>query len=1077
MHIKSICKNIVIIWTSSKFTRNVLASAESEPDNKNMSNSENSDIPANRLRVSNLKMIFENPGKQGNNSNTWTLDRPSKIRPLKKNNCRLSNNTKSLEDLSVNSTIKEDQKKENTEIGCMSEDAPEILITNPFHPDYDKINSNRLEVSFENTPPITRRISSQADPQTETTPKNSLTKVPPVPQKKLSREENAKSEKTQINNLETMRNNIMRRFMGEKDNKDSEKPVEKTLSAWFDDSDDDSSLENPTAPEDIEGEETNKERAMSTDKNNTPSGYTTQEEHIDKQTYMQKEEKEYPLKPIIRLENKNGLENLLLIEGGYSSSEESKSPIKDLKNTDSENTINAQNEFSFNKEHLAHRNKGTPPPPPPLKDFFINNENNLGWTKRFKCNQPNENKNDTKTSFSAQLQNMAAKIQTNENKSDHGANKASTSKTAISFIDELNKKIKRTAQEEDDVSPNSSRRGSESHENSRKASSDSSSLDDTNSIDGNTNMLKEAISIRRNKIRASPTTSEDEKTDTTNTPPDTASEDENNHWVNSNESSPFSSLDGNNSNNPAAINSEEDTRPPAPPIPPALPTYTLVLNKDKNSKNGNMPTQSYMSELLSKISKDGTINLKNKRKITTTSIEKSLPNMNDIELINFNAGKDDYKGVEAVHLTENINMDKDELKKLISDYNFRWLFVNAKDPSKNILITNKSIYEMPLMNVIKEQKSKENEHASLSNRTAKTGYKVYIRKYQANTDQNGNSYLLFVNEKREIQYVINSECLVPQNSESQQFNWDLDILQKKNPIWDSVITISMVAGEKEFISIKGLNEKSEKVLGVASLNSETTQMLLNRLFSKPENLSKEMKRNAMIYQMNLFLNETKTSAFRKMFYAYQLFIGEKFSTSLDKTWAFLVKKYSYYSDKNTTDKHNYTLQYTKTNNISQPLSDAIENYIKYPVEGSTLTLKVGPIMELIVSKEEKSQNKKHEELIWFKSAGKEIKFVEPDENLHTPVIFTIEICADKNMKFSIYGENSECIYQSKENKGQDTKQKETNTIKSILSNNWMDKELLVTDRIPINDESSIFIFQLLKQLNESKYAKNSIPGL
>ncbi|KAI5185439.1 hypothetical protein NEIRO03_2027, partial [Nematocida sp. AWRm78] len=491
----------------------------------------------------------------------------------------------------------------------------------------------------------------------------------------------------------------------------------------------------------------------------------------------------------------------------------------------------------------------------------------------------------------------------------------------------------------------------------------------------------------------------------------------------------------------------------------------------------NMPTQSYMTELLSKINKGETINLKNKRKITTTSIEKSLPNMNDIELINFDAGMDDYKGVEAVHLTENINMDKDELKKLISDYNFRWLFVNAEDPSKNILITTKSIYETPLMNAIKEQKSKENEHASLSNRIAKTSYKVYIRKYQANTDQNGNSYLLFVNEKRDIQYVINSECLVLQNSKSQQFNRDLDILQKNNLIWDSVITISMVAGEKEFISIKGLNEKSEKVLGVASLNSETTQMLLNRLFSKPENLSKEMKRNAMIYQMNLFLNETKTSAFRKMFYAYQLFIGEKFSTSLDKTWTFLVKKYSYYSDKNTTDKHNYTLQYTKTNNISQLLSDAIENYIKYPVEGSTFTLKVGPIMELIVSKEEKSQNKKNEELIWFRSAGNEIKFVEPDEDLHTPVIFTIEICADKNMKFSIYGENSECIYQAKENKEQDTKQKETNTIKSILSNNWMDKELLITDRIPINDESSIFIFQLLKQLNESKYAKDSIPGL
>ncbi|KAI5188176.1 hypothetical protein NEIRO03_2728, partial [Nematocida sp. AWRm78] len=284
-----------------------------------------------------------------------------------------------------------------------------------------------------------------------------------------------------------------------------------------------------------------------------------------------------------------------------------------LKNTDSENTINAQNEVSSNKEHLAaHRNKDTPPPPPPLKDLFTNNENNLGLTKRFKCNQPNENKNDTKTLFSAQLQNMAAKFQTNENKSDHGANKASTSKTNSSFIDELTKRIKGCPQEKDDDSSNSSRRGSESHENSRKASSDSRSLDDTNSIDGNTNMFKEAMNTRRNKIKASPTTSEDE----------------NNHWTSSNESSPFSSLDGNNSNSPAAINSEEDSRPPAPPIPPALPTYTLVLNEDKNPKNENMPTQSYMTELLSKINKGETINLKNKRKITTTSIEKSLPNMN-----------------------------------------------------------------------------------------------------------------------------------------------------------------------------------------------------------------------------------------------------------------------------------------------------------------------------------------------------------------------------------------------------------------------------------------------------------------
>ncbi|KAI5130074.1 hypothetical protein NEPAR08_1840 [Nematocida parisii] len=765
--------------------------------------------------------------------------------------------------------------------------------------------------------------------------------------------------------------------------------------------------------------------------------------------------------------------------------------------------------FSGYKEQPAHNNKGAPTLPSLPKKDPSTNENNLGSTERIKCNEPDENDNNTETTFSSQLKNMVVTIQSNKKKSGHKANKAGTSESKDAFYNELSKKLMRNTQQKDDVSPTSNRRGSKSYEDSSKVFSGPSSLDNTNSIDINTNEFKAALDIRRKRIGESPITSEEEDNQGNDIAidaiPGAAStlKDE----ILGHPSKSFS-LDENSPKIPTAINpgsfSGQFTPPPPPP---PVPTDKNTSKKNKNSNNEdsktedlktedsktedsktedsktkdlkteNMPTRAYLGELKSLIDEDGKIVLKKKRKITGASIEKSLPNLNGIKLINFNAEKDGYKGEEPVYLTENINMDKDALKKLISDYNFRWLFVNAKDPSKNILITTKSICEMTLKNVIKEEKPKENEHASLSNRTAKNGYKVYIRKYQVNTDQNDNSYLLFTNEKKEIQYVINSECHVLQNSENQQFNSDLGILQKKNLIWDSVITIGMVSGEKEFISIKGLNEKSEKVLGVASLTSETTQMLLNRLFSKPENLSKEMQRDAMIYQMNLFLNEIKTSAFRKLFYAYQLFIGEKFNTSLDQIWDCLVKKYSYYSDKNTTDKHNYSLQYTTTSDIKQALSDAIENYIKYPVEGSMLTLKVGPILELLVSKVEESPNKRQDELIWFKSAMKEIKFVKSHEILHAPVIFIIETCADKSMKLSIYGENSECIYKSKENKGKDTKHQETNTIKSILSNNWTDKELLAADRIPINDESSIFIFQLLRELNDSKYAKKQISGL
>ncbi|KAI5157307.1 hypothetical protein NEPAR05_1172 [Nematocida parisii] len=1204
MHIKSICKNIAIIWTSSEFTRNVFASTES--GDKNMFKLENSDKyddsgnkPStfsqnskshNSSKVSDMAKFFESQAMQRSNSNesasnvlyTGTLCRRNR-KGFSTKYCLNPNNTASLGKNQANGSIEENQ--ENNMKKGMSGRSRETLTTNQLDPDYNKTKTNQPEATQKdlstieaNQPEATQKdlLIIEANQPEANQPEASQ---PEATQKDLSTIEANQPEATQ-KDLSTIEATQPEANQPEATQPEATQPeaTQKDLSTieatqpeanqpeatqpeatQKDLSTIEANQPEATQPEASQPEATQKD--LSTIEATQPEANqpeATQPEAIQKGLLAIEANQPEASQPEATQKDLSTIEatqpeasqpeasqpeatqkDLSLIEANQPEAipkkpsleenvkakkiqrEESLKKMKEsmitrITRIDSkECSINTAQEgnsictFSGYKEQPAHNNKGAPTLPSLPKKDPSTNENNLGSTERIKCNEPDENDNNTETTFSSQLKNMVVTIQSNKKKSGHKANKAGTSESKDAFYNELSKKLMRNTQQKDDVSPNSNRRGSKSYEDSSKVFSGPSSLDNTNSIDINTNEFKAALDIRRKRIGESPITSEEEDNQGNDIAidaiPGAAStlKDE----ILGHPSKSFS-LDENSPKIPTAINpgsfSGQFTPPPPPP---PVPTDKNTSKKNKNSNNEdsktedlktedsktedlktedsktkdlkteNMPTRAYLGELKSLIDEDGKIVLKKKRKITGASIEKSLPNLNGIKLINFNAEKDGYKGEEPVYLTENINMDKDALKKLISDYNFRWLFVNAKDPSKNILITTKSICEMTLKNVIKEEKPKENEHASLSNRTAKNGYKVYIRKYQVNTDQNDNSYLLFTNEKKEIQYVINSECHVLQNSENQQFNSDLGILQKKNLIWDSVITIGMVSGEKEFISIKGLNEKSEKVLGVASLTSETTQMLLNRLFSKPENLSKEMQRDAMIYQMNLFLNEIKTSAFRKLFYAYQLFIGEKFNTSLDQIWDCLVKKYSYYSDKNTTDKHNYSLQYTTTSDIKQALSDAIENYIKYPVEGSMLTLKVGPILELLVSKVEESPNKRQDELIWFKSAMKEIKFVKSHEILHAPVIFIIETCADKSMKLSIYGENSECIYKSKENKGKDTKHQETNTIKSILSNNWTDKELLAADRIPINDESSIFIFQLLRELNDSKYAKKQISGL
>ncbi|EIJ87500.1 hypothetical protein NEQG_02381 [Nematocida parisii ERTm3] len=470
MHIKSICKNIAIIWTSSEFTRNVFASTES--GDKNMFKLENSDKyddsgnkPStfsqnskshNSSKVSDMAKFFESQAMQRSNSNesasnvlyTGTLCRRNR-KGFSTKYCLNPNNTASLGKNQANGSIEENQ--ENNMKKGMSGRSRETLTTNQLDPDYNKTKTNQPEATQKDLSTIEATQPEANQPEAT---------QPEAIQKGLLAIEANQPEASQP------------------------EATQKDLSTI------EATQPEASQPEASQPEATQKD--LSLIEANQPEAIPKKpslEENV-KAKKIQREEslkkmKESMITRITRIDSK---------ECSINTAQEGNSICT----------------FSGYKEQPAHNNKGAPTLPSLPKKDPSTNENNLGSTERIKCNEPDENDNNTETTFSSQLKNMVVTIQSNKKKSGHKANKAGTSESKDAFYNELSKKLMRNTQQKDDVSPNSNRRGSKSYEDSSKVFSGPSSLDNTNSIDINTNEFKAALDIRRKRIGESPITSEEE---------------------------------------------------------------------------------------------------------------------------------------------------------------------------------------------------------------------------------------------------------------------------------------------------------------------------------------------------------------------------------------------------------------------------------------------------------------------------------------------------------------------------------------------------------------------------------------
>ncbi|EIJ94582.1 uncharacterized protein NEPG_00104 [Nematocida parisii ERTm1] len=605
MHIKSICKNIAIIWTSSEFTRNVFASTES--GDKNMFKLENSDKyddsgnkPStfsqnskshNSSKVSDMAKFFESQAMQRSNSNesasnvlyTGTLCRRNR-KGFSTKYCLNPNNTASLGKNQANGSIEENQ--ENNMKKGMSGRSRETLTTNQLDPDYNKTKTNQPEATQKdlstieaNQPEATQKdlLIIEANQPEANQPEASQ---PEATQKDLSTIEANQPEATQ-KDLSTIEATQPEANQPEATQPEATQPeaTQKDLSTieatqpeanqpeatqpeatQKDLSTIEANQPEATQPEASQPEATQKD--LSTIEATQPEANqpeATQPEAIQKGLLAIEANQPEASQPEATQKDLSTIEatqpeasqpeasqpeatqkDLSLIEANQPEAipkkpsleenvkakkiqrEESLKKMKEsmitrITRIDSkECSINTAQEgnsictFSGYKEQPAHNNKGAPTLPSLPKKDPSTNENNLGSTERIKCNEPDENDNNTETTFSSQLKNMVVTIQSNKKKSGHKANKAGTSESKDAFYNELSKKLMRNTQQKDDVSPNSNRRGSKSYEDSSKVFSGPSSLDNTNSIDINTNEFKAALDIRRKRIGESPITSEEE---------------------------------------------------------------------------------------------------------------------------------------------------------------------------------------------------------------------------------------------------------------------------------------------------------------------------------------------------------------------------------------------------------------------------------------------------------------------------------------------------------------------------------------------------------------------------------------